>query len=114
MEKMNWDAWRELAQNNPAEFEVRRKAALEAVINSATPSHQRKLRGLQFRIDLAREHSKHPLGAAIKIHSMMWAEFTELQKALNELREQLNGKSTSLAPAVAQTRTAQVLPFRPR
>lgn len=112
MDKMNWDAWRELAQNNPQEFEVRRKQVIDNAIASASPSHQRKLRGLQFRVDMAREHSTHPLGAVVKIHSMMWTEFMELQKALNELRHCLNG--TAVAHQETQQRTAQVIPFRAR
>ena len=74
-----------LAQSNPEKLEALRKDMCEALINSAPPEKQRRLRGLQFQIDMEREKSTSPIGACIRISRMMHESFDELRVNLNQL-----------------------------
>jgi hypothetical protein len=100
----NLEEWQQLARDDPAEFERRRQAAIEAVIAQAPPELQARLRGLQFRIDLERERAKTPLGATVRLQSMMWERFAELREALQALAD---GTALPAAPA----ESARILPF---
>jgi hypothetical protein len=101
--------WQRLAREDPAQFERRRRETIEAAIAQAPEALRPRLRGLQFRIDLERTRAKTPLGAAIRLHSMMWDEFQALRDALNRLAQ-----IDLSAPAPAQRAPARVIPFRPR
>lgn len=81
--QFDFETWAALAQSNRAEFERRRKAVLEEAIATASPEQQPRLRALQWRIDVERERAATPLAACIRISSMMWDSFYELQAALN-------------------------------
>ncbi|OHA83812.1 MAG: hypothetical protein A2937_01940 [Candidatus Yonathbacteria bacterium RIFCSPLOWO2_01_FULL_47_33b] len=63
--------WSNLAKTDPKRFEQERKEATEAVILSARPEKQQRLRGLQWRIDMERLRASNPLSAAIRLHTMM-------------------------------------------
>jgi hypothetical protein len=101
--------WQRLAREDPAQFERRRHETIEAVIAQAPEALQPRLRGLQFRIDLERTRAKTPLGAAIRLHSMMWDEFQALRDALNRLAQ-----IDLRAPPHPERAPARVIPFRPR
>jgi hypothetical protein len=97
------DEWQRLAREDPAEFERRRQATVEALITHAPPEHRKRLRALQSRIDLERRRAKTPLGAAVRLNSMMWERFGQLRGALQALAE---GE-----PVPERENTAQILPF---
>jgi Protein of unknown function (DUF3135) len=100
----DFDAWAELARTDQPEFERRRRAAIEEVIARATPDNQPRLRALQWRIDVERQRAKTPLGACIKISSMMWDSFYKLYAVLNGL--------PSARHAAQAKRHAKVIPLR--
>jgi hypothetical protein len=100
--------WLKLARENPDEFERARKEAIETLIASAPPAVQDRLRGLQCRIDLERRKAKTPLGAAIRLQTLMWDRFETLRAALNDLKN----VDMSGAPAEPKpTASAAVIPF---
>jgi hypothetical protein len=105
--RIDFSEWSRLAREAPAEFERRRRETLEAAIARARPALQPRLRGLQSRIDLERRRAKTPLGAAVRLHTMMWDEFQKLRAALNRLPA---GHSLRAQPQTP----AQVIAFRPR
>ncbi len=74
--RIDFDEWADLANNNPDEFEQRRQNCIEQFIDGVPISRQRRLRGLQFRIDMERKKARTPLGACIKLSSMMWDAVT--------------------------------------
>ena len=76
-----------LAQSNPEKLEALRKDMCEELINSAPLEKQRRLRGLQFQIDMEREKSTSHMGACIRISQMMHESFDELRVNLNQLSE---------------------------
>lgn len=49
---------------------------------------QRKLRGLQFHIDMEIRRSKTPMAACIKISEMMHGSLSKLRSALNDQSKQ--------------------------
>lgn len=89
-ERFDFDAWSHLAQTDSDGFEARRQQEIEALIASAPQSVQRRLRGLQWRLDHVRQRSTNPLGASVKMSQMMWQSLIGpggLVEALERLRK---------------------------
>jgi hypothetical protein len=80
----DFDAWAALAREDPEEFELRRRAAIDALIASS-PESRRRLEGMQFRIDMERRLAHTPLKACLRLSEMMWDAFLELKPALAEM-----------------------------
>ena len=72
----------ELAQTDPGQLERIRKREVEALINSAAPHIQRRLRGLQFQIDCQRQIHPNSMGSCLTITKMMMASLNKLNDAL--------------------------------
>lgn len=68
----DFDEWQALAKSDPQEFEARRTQVIEDFIQSAPDDLQRRLRGLQFRVDMERRRAANPLSACMRISDMMW------------------------------------------
>ncbi|MGH8671935.1 MAG: DUF3135 domain-containing protein [Burkholderiales bacterium] len=79
----NFDEWSKLAHQDREEFERRRAALIEDLIRTAPPEYRRRLRGLQFQVDMERRRSSTPLGACVRISAMMWDRFADLRMVLN-------------------------------
>jgi len=58
-------------KNGPERFEQERKDAIEAVITSAPEHLQKRLRGIQWRVDIERSRASNPLSSAIRLNKMM-------------------------------------------
>lgn len=104
--EMNFDAWSELARNDPAAFETMRLAAIEAVIEGAPEANRDRLRRLQWRIDQERRLARTPMGACIRISRMMWRSLLGpggLHDRFAELQQVVSGRP---APTVDATRPA--------
>lgn len=69
----NIDDWVKLASADPDAFEIQRQRAIEAHISKAPEAQQRRLRGLQWQIDMVRDRSATPLASCIAISNMMWS-----------------------------------------
>jgi|GEM_PF-3331372 len=70
-EEFDFDEWVALAKVDPETFEKRRAEWLEEAIQQAPDDNRKRLQGLQFQIELVRRKSRHPLGACMKLSSMM-------------------------------------------
>lgn len=68
----DFDSWASLARNDPAGFELQRRNIIDAIIERALPRQRRRLRGLQFRIDMERRRARSPMAACVRIQSLMW------------------------------------------
>lgn len=108
-ERFDFDEWVELAKDAPATFEKRRTEWLEAAIQKAPEDHKTRLRGLQFQIDMVREKNKHPLGACMKLSSMMLESLYREAPLVAEILEPKEKKS----PAQL-ARSAEIIAFCPR
>lgn len=100
----DFDDWARLARNDPEAFEQRRAEAIEELIRSSTPRMQRRLRGLQFQVDVQRRLASNPLSACIRISRMM------LDMFYDEFVPALNG----YLPPKRAKKVGQVVPFRRR
>lgn len=72
-----------LAKEDPEELERIRAEAVETLINKAPLESQRRLRGLQFQVDMERQKAKNPMDSCIRVSKMMHDSFNTLRDALN-------------------------------
>lgn len=105
-----FDTLREMAQRDPEGLERLRVELCDQLIQSAPEAYRRKLRGLQFRVDMERRRAKSPMAACIAISAMMHDSFDQLRQALNEAA----GNATTVAGTSRHdgATAAKVLPFR--
>lgn len=89
----NFDEWMVLAKKNPEEFEKRRTEIINLVIENAPTHLHKRLRGLQWRIDVIRNQSKNPLAGCIAISTMMW-DFIYSDRGFPLILELLAGKKS--------------------
>jgi hypothetical protein len=111
----DFDTWAELARNDPEAFEARRRACIEAFIADAPQEHRRRLRGVQFRIDMERRRARNPMAACLRLSSMMWDALlgpNGLRERLDELLDTFAGRPRAVTQG--QAPPAEVLPFRVR
>ena len=93
-----------LAREDPEAFEKLRQALVGELIERAPEPIQRRLRGVQFKVDIIRLRSSNSLGATVKIYQMMWRSFLQLRHELTTFRTSSDGPR----------QTARILDFRPR
>lgn len=102
-----FDEWTQLATHDPQAFELTRARILRSLIEAAPATSRRRLEGLQWQIDCARERADNPLAACIRISGMMWDTVLG-ENGLVDSIEQLTG----VKPVRERTRrSAAVLPF---
>ncbi len=102
--EFDFDKWAQLARDDPAGFERQRDATLRALIATAPPEHRQRLEGLQFRLNMERQRSGTPLGASVRMNSLMWAGF-------HRLRNELNAAARTLAASQPARASAEVISF---
>ena len=98
-----FDELKGLAQRDPEAFEQLRAELIDDFIRCSLKSHQHRLRGLQFVIDVRRRIAVNPMKALLDIQTMMYDSVLNLQhtvRALDSFQE------------TAATTYAQVIPFR--
>ena len=80
---INFEYWVKLASTDPQKFEQLRQDKISAIIENSTSHRQKRLRGLQWRIDQIREqHKKSPTAACLAISELMWETFEHLADLL--------------------------------
>ncbi|TCK17026.1 uncharacterized protein DUF3135 [Thiogranum longum] len=85
---IDFDDWAELAQTDPAAFELRREQAIEELIARMPEHKQQRMRCLQWKIDQVRDRAGSPMAACIKLSEMMWDSLTGpggLKEALDRM-----------------------------
>ncbi len=85
----DFDEWRILFETAPDAFEKRRRELIESKIRRAPRKRQQRLRGLQWRIDVARCRYKHPLVSSAKLFAMMWRQVYGKNGLLEALTEKI-------------------------
>jgi hypothetical protein len=107
----DFEDWRRLHASDPGAFEQRRSAALESVISGAPEHLQKRLRGVQFRLDLERSRAGSDLAACLKAHTLMWDSLTRLREALEQLSVSAKPAQAVSAGAAPSAPTAKVIAF---
>ena len=82
---LDFDEWMVLAKKNPDEFEKKRREHIEIFIKGVPENKQRRLKGLQWRIDQTRKLSKTPMASCIEIYNMMWDSVIRLKDSHYQL-----------------------------
>ena len=108
-ESLDFELWSRIAREHPNRFEEMRRAAIEEAISKAPREQQRRLRGLQWRIDPERRLAKSPLGSCIRISRMMWESISAPGGLLDSLKQIESPGSREQPPAPAM---AEVLEIR--
>ncbi len=80
----SFDELMKLAQQDPEKLEEMRQNWVEETIASAPEIFQRRLKGLQFQIDMERQKSQNPMSSCIRISQMMHEGLANLREALNQ------------------------------
>ena len=112
--EFDFDEWAALARSNPTEFEARRQALLDDYLRQFADADQRRLRGLQFRIDMERRRARTPLAGCIRLSSMMWDSVVGpngLRNALNRFLAFHPDRPTPAARSLTSAYTARIIPF---
>lgn len=106
----DFDEWRLLFETSPDAFEERRREAIESAIHLAPPDRQRRLRGLQWQIDVIRSRYKHPVAASSKLFQMMWDKVygeNGLQQALTSPQVKRAAVSGQIAQLISLRRPGE-------
>jgi hypothetical protein len=114
LETFDFEELATLAKSDPAAFELRRRELIDGLFASIEarnddPQFMQRLRGLQFRIDMERERSRTSMRALLRIYSMMWDSFIEL----NDLLQRVSSPLPALPKPATATRSAEIIPFKP-
>ncbi|MEZ0122219.1 MAG: DUF3135 domain-containing protein [Candidatus Reddybacter sp.] len=73
-----------LAKNNPGALEVLRKEYSKDIIDNAPENFKRRLRGLQFQINMEVKKNPNPIVSCRIISQMMLQSFGELSNVLED------------------------------
>ncbi|MBI1195654.1 MAG: DUF3135 domain-containing protein [Gammaproteobacteria bacterium] len=98
----DFDAWMALAARDPEAFERQRREILDQAIADAPERLQKRLTGLQWRIDTERRLARNPLSSCIGIYEKMWSQVYDdggLLDQLNRFCDAFNQPRPEEAPA---------------
>jgi hypothetical protein len=107
VEMPTFDEMVRLAKTDPETLENIRRVLIEDLIADAPESYQRRLRGLQFQIDMERRKAGNPMGACVAISKMMHDSLFKLRETMNGF----TGKSEFVEPEPSYNTSAEVLSF---
>ncbi|MBK8973204.1 MAG: DUF3135 domain-containing protein [Hahellaceae bacterium] len=82
-----FDVLLDMASKRPEQLEKLRAELIEDIIASAPERLQRRLRGLQFKVDATRQMSRSPMASCIKVSQMMHESLHDLRGALTGLQQ---------------------------
>ena len=79
----DFDTLMDMAENRPEELEKLRREFTENLLKSAPERSRRRLRGLQFKVDMELRRAKNPTDRCIRVSQLMHESFSRLNIALN-------------------------------
>ncbi len=91
-DSLDFDFWKQLAQDDPQAFEALRREKVEQLIARAPKAQRRRLRGLQWQIDQTRKLAGSPMASCLAISNMMWDSLQRLNLRQHELLSATPGK----------------------
>ncbi len=103
--------WAQLARQDPQAFETMRTELLNEFIQNSPANQQRKLQGMQWKIELVRQRTNSPAEALAEITGMMWQSAQQLEKKQQDLLDVCAGKEFTPSPF---RESAQILNFQLR
>jgi len=100
---VTFETWANLASTDPQRFETLRRDKISALIERTTGARQKRLRGLQWKIDQIRD-SRSTMEACLAISELMWETFEHLAEIL---KAQVDNQPLTQTP----TMNADIIPF---
>ncbi|MGY3857448.1 DUF3135 domain-containing protein [Aeromonas sp. NJAU223] len=88
MELPDFDTLKHWALVEPERLDALLHQQIDTLIEQVGPDRQRRLRGLQFRIDCQRKLAKNNLDSCIRIANMMHESFYAMRSQINHLQEE--------------------------
>lgn len=88
MELPDFDTLKELAASEPSRLDAILEQQIELLMARASPDQQRRLRGLQFKIDGQRKLAKNNLDSCIRIANMMRESFYLMRSEMIQFSEE--------------------------
>ena len=82
----DFDAWAELARENPQAFELERKLLIERAIMKAPADKHQRLRCLQWKLDQIRILASTPMAACLQINRLLWENIASEHGLLHSLQ----------------------------
>lgn len=79
----DFDELKKLHETDPERLEALRTELTDALISEAPEEHQKRLLGLQWKIDQEVAKAKSPMASCIAVSGMMNESFDRLKDALN-------------------------------
>jgi len=107
----DFDTLLERHKNDVKALDQIKKETTEALISKVPEKSQRRLRGLQFQIDMELRRSKSPVDGCIKISNMMHESLAELRSHLNVAFDTDLTDSSELSFDSVEQKSAKILPF---
>ena len=88
MELPDFDTLKHWALAEPERLDALLHQQIEALIAQVGPDQQRRLRGLQFRIDCQRRLARNNLDSCIRIANMMHDSLYDMRRHIVQLQEE--------------------------
>ena len=79
-----FDQLAEMAATSPEVFEQLRQEAIQKALDDSNHSAERRLQGLQFKIEMERRRAVSPMAACVRISKMMHESLEELTGLLRQ------------------------------
>lgn len=98
MELPDFDTLKQWALAEPERLDDLLHQQIDALIEQVGPERQRRLRGLQFRIDCQRRLAKNNLDSCIRIANMMHESFFVMRSQINHLHDESRLGEGKLSP----------------
>ncbi len=92
--EFNFEAWKQLHQDNPDSFETMRSQLINDFIQSAPAHYQRRLEGIMFQVNAIRVKSKSPVQSCVEISKMMQNSLGDLRGFIDELNYNVDEKTS--------------------
>lgn len=80
-----------VARDDPSAFEALRSEMISDFLDGVPEECQRRLRGLQFRVDCLRRLKGTPLARLLKIQALMWDSFLKMDQELQIFVQSIHG-----------------------
>lgn len=103
----NFQAWARMAKEEPALFEEKRRAVIEAFIARTPERNRARLQGLQWKIDMERRRASNPLAACVRIYEAIWESFAGEKGLIKALQ----GLALALAPRADKAANKNMVPL---
>lgn len=91
----DFDQWAALSRSDPQAFEHLRAQVIDAYCQEMEPQHRPWLDSIRWRIDMERARARSPLQCCLKLSSLMWDRFFDLNEMLQTGKTPLENANRS-------------------